>query len=148
MEISNKERTKKIKRAFFLFILVLILVALYFVWKENDLGAVMSGGVGLLLLFVVPLANYNYIEYSSEGDKIIIRYYPIITFLTSKEYNSVEFNKAAFYDAQIKKNLFFSDLYISVKTKKGVAEYPEISCSALGQKQKEMLLEDLTKLKK
>ena len=143
MEFSNKKRTKKIKQRFILFLLVLALAAIYSVWKEMDLVAALTGGGAALLLFVVPLVNFYYIEYSSESNDIIIRYYPIITFLTGREYKSIEFPKSMLYAVDLKKNFLFKDLIISVKTKKGIADYPEISLSALSKKQIQEMVDDL-----
>ncbi len=146
MEFSNKKRSKRIKQGFNLYIVILLLVALFFVWKEMDIAALILGGVLILSIVAVQFVNLLYVSYSSEGDKIVIRYYPIITFF-GKEYNSVEFKKFAFQNVEVKRTLLFSDLIISVKTKKGIAHYSEISLSALSKKQIADLKEDLENLK-
>ena len=147
MEFTNKKRTKIIKRTFSIVILALIISALFFLVKEMDLYAAITGGSAFLLMFLVPATNMNYVEYSSEGDQVVIRYYPIITVMTSKEYNSIEFKKAQLHKAEIKKNFLFSDLYIYVKTKQGVAEYPEVSLSGLSKKHINAIKEDLVLVK-
>lgn len=146
MEFSNKKRSKRIKQGFNLYIVILLLVALFFVWKEMDIAALILGGVLILSIVAVQFVNLLYVSYSSEGDQVVIRYYPIITFF-GKEYNSVEFTKFAFQNAEVKRTLLFSDLIISVKTKKGIAHYPEISLSALSKKQIADLKADLENLR-
>ncbi len=146
MEFSNKKRSKRIKQTFNLFIVLLLLIALFFVWKEMDIAALITGGVLILSIVLVQFVNLHYIFYSSENDEIIVRYYPIITFF-GKEYSSVEFKKTAFQKAEVRRAFLFSDLILSIKTSKGIADYPEISLSALSRKQIAGLKADLEKLK-
>ncbi len=146
MEFSNKKRSKRIKQTFNLFIVLLLLIALFFVWKEMDIAALITGGVLILSIVLVQFVNLHYIFYSSENDEIIVRYYPIITFF-GKEYSSVEFKKTAFQKAEVRRAFLFSDLILSIKTSKGIADYPEISLSALSKKQIAGLKADLEKLK-
>lgn len=131
MEISNKKRARRIKKVFNLGA-VLLLPILFFVWKEMDLAAAISGGVLLLFIFTFQFAGLNYIHYLSDGEKLQIRYYPIISFF-GKEYSSIELNKKMLYKAEIKKSFLFYDLNVEVKLKKGVAEYPSLSLSALSK---------------
>ena len=93
MELSNKKRTVKIKRVFNLSMVTLLLVTLFFVWKESNAGALIAGGILILSVIVMQFFQINYIYYSSEGGKILVRYYPIIAFF-GKEYSSVEFDQS------------------------------------------------------
>ncbi|MCW0482498.1 hypothetical protein [Gaoshiqia sediminis] len=145
MEISNKKRTRRIKRIFNLVVVFLLLVALFFVWKENNAGALIAGGV--LVLFVVgfQFVNMNYVYYSSEGGKLLVRYYPVVS-LFGKEYNAIEFDKHLLYSAKVKKVLLFSDLYLSIRTSKGIAEYPEVSLAGLSREEIQAIQHDLTEI--
>ncbi|MGQ8336420.1 hypothetical protein ACUNWD_07695 [Sunxiuqinia sp. A32] len=147
MELSNQKRSKKIKRTFNLLLVIILLVVLFFVWKEMDLEAIITGGVLVLVIVFSQLVSLNYFYYSSDGDDLIIRYYPLIAFF-GKEYSSVEFNKKMLYHAEIKKTFLFSDLVVAIKTAKGIAEYPEISLSALSKKQIQAILSDLESMER
>ena len=145
MEFSNKKRSKRIKQSFNLFVVFLLLLALFFVWKEMDIAALITGGGLILSIVAVQAIDLHYVFYSSESEKIIFRYYPIITFF-GKEYSSVEFKKTIFHKAEFKGTFLFSRLIIAVKTSKGLAHYPEIGLSALSKKQIADLKADLEKM--
>ncbi len=147
MEISNKKRVGKIKRMFNISMVTLLLLTLFFVWKENNTGAIISGAVLLLEVFAGMLINVNYVYYSSEGNKLIVRYYPILS-LGGKEYNSIEFDKSLLYFAKVKRMMAFSDLYLAVKTSKGIAEYPEVSLVGLTKEEILQIERDLNQLMK
>ncbi len=145
MEISNKKRTDKIKRNFNLSVVFLLVLALIFVWRENDIGAIITGAFLMLLVVVSQFIQVNYVYYSSDGKKILIRYYPVIAFF-GKEYNSIEFDKKLLYYAKVKKISAFSDLYLSIKTAKGIAEFPEVSLMGLSKSEIQSIQNDLNKL--
>ena len=105
-----------------------------------------------LLVFVLILVyrnflNFNYIYFSNETDKIILRYYPIKFF--TKDFRSIEISKSSFRDFEEKKSFLGKkhDIILFQLTKKGIAKYPKISLSALNKKQKRDLTDTLTQLK-
>lgn len=130
MEFSNKPRTKIIKRNFNLAVVAFIVSALYFLWKEQDLIAIYIG-IGLVIFIVLILViNFNYVSFNSGNGKISIRYYPVIT-LFGREYSSIDFQQELLYKFDLKDSFLFRDLVLSVKTKRGVADYPPVSLTAL-----------------
>lgn len=145
MEISNKKRTVRIKRGFNLIVVSLLLVTIFFVWKENNAGALIAGGVLVIFVVAVIFVNINYIYYSSVGNKILLRYYPVITFF-GKDYSSIEFDKHLLYSAKVKKVFLFSDLYLAIRTSKGIAEYPEVSLSGMSREDIRAIQNDLHEL--
>ncbi|WP_372776633.1 hypothetical protein [Mangrovibacterium sp.] len=147
MELSNKKRTTTIKRSFNLTMVLMVLITLFFVWIENNVGALISGGLLVFSIIVVQFVNINYVYYSSEGSKVMIRYYPVIAFF-GKEYNSIEFDKSLLYFVKIKRYMAFSDLYLAVKTSKGIAEYPEVSLVGLTKSEIQLIENDLNSLMK
>ena len=136
-----------IKRTFNASMVILLLITLFFVWKENTVGALIFGGLLILSVVAIQFVNINYIYYSSEGDKILIRYYPVIAFF-GKEYNSIEFDKSLLYFARVKRMMAFSDLYMAIKTNKGIAEYPEVSLVGLTKEETDRIEQDLNALLK
>jgi hypothetical protein len=130
MDISNKKRSKRIMLAFNLGAVVLMVLVIFFIWKEMDMEALITGGVLVLYIIGFLSAGFNYVHYRSDGDKLSIKYYPVVSFF-GKEYNAIEFNKQRLFKAEIKRPFIFSNLHIEVKTKKGIAEFPSVSLAAM-----------------
>lgn len=91
----------------------------------------------ILVVFYLCLAAYNYlllpnyVSYSDNGDKIVLRYYPVR--ILNRKKNSIEIPKQSFAAWEIKKFLFgrYEMLYVSAKFKSQIAKYPGISLSAV-----------------
>lgn len=145
MKISNKKQVRRIKRLFNLGVVILLLPAVFFVWTEMDGAALVSGGVLVLYIVGFQFAGLNYVEYDSTGKMMIIKYYPIIAFL-KREYSSIEFRKELLFKAEVKKAFLFFDLHLEVKTRKGIAEYPDLSLAALSKNDIMAIKNDLAEL--
>lgn len=145
MEISNQKRSRRIKRGFFLIAVLLLLPILFFVWKEMDLVALINGGVFLLFIIGFQFMGLNYVHYQSDGEVLQIRYYPIISFF-GKEYSSIEFNKKRLFKAVVERSFLFHELHLEIKTREGIAEYPEVSLAALSSTDIEAIRDDLSKM--
>lgn len=145
MEISNKPRTRIIKRNFNLIVVAFVVFAIYFVWKEKDLIALIIGGGLVVFIVLILVINFNYISFSSGNGKISVKYYPVIT-LMGREYSSVNFQYELLYSYQLNASFPFCDLTLSVKTKKGVADYPPISLTALKKEEIEMIRKELERI--
>ncbi len=145
MEISNQKRSRQIKRCFFLIAVLLLLPILFFVWKEMDLAAMINGGVFLLFIIGFQFMGLNYVHYQSDGDILRIRYYPIVSFF-GKEYSSIEFNKKRLFKVQVERSFLFHELHLEIKTREGIAEYPEVSLAALSNKDIQTIRDDLVEI--
>ena len=62
MEISNKSRTSKLKRIFNLTMLGLVLITLFFAWKDNMLVFGICAAITVLFFLAFQFANINYIS--------------------------------------------------------------------------------------
>ncbi|MGQ7869650.1 hypothetical protein [Sunxiuqinia sp. sy24] len=98
--------------------------------KDMDLAALISGGVLVVFVFGFQFIGLNYVHYLSKGDLLQIRYYPIVSFF-GKEYSSIEFHKNRLFKAEIKRSFLFQDLHLEIRTKDGIAEFPEVSLIAM-----------------
>lgn len=145
MEISNQKRSRKIKKRFNLGVVLLLLPILIFVWQEMDLAALINGGVLILFIVGSQIIGLNYVHYESNNEMIQVRYYPIISFF-GKEYSSIEFRKTLLHRAEVKKAFIFSDLYLEVKTKRGIAEYPPVSLAAMSRNDIRAIMDDLAEI--
>lgn len=144
MVINNKETEKKVKRIFFIVSLLIVLAATAFILKEKYLPAIISGCGFAVWYLIFRGFDFQYIEYSDEDSKIIIRYYPIIKF-GSKEYSSIEFHQQQLNDVKFNSTFFglITDLILVVNTKRGVAEYPSVSLTAMPGRKRKMMEDSL-----
>ncbi|WP_346861626.1 hypothetical protein [uncultured Draconibacterium sp.] len=147
MKITNRKSTARLKRIFFLVSVAIAIAALMLFWFDLTIYALIMIGVFSLWFLFFLVADYQYIEYIDENDKIILRYYKAVGF-TQKEFSSIEFPVALLKDVQFENSIFgkLSDLTLIVKTKRGVAEYPSISLSAVPYKNRKQIQQSLQSL--
>ena len=132
MEISNQARSKKIKRAFNILGIAIVLIGLVFLWLKMDAAVLITAGVFAAYVGISMYANLCYVYFSTNNGKVLIRYFPVISIL-KKEYESIEFAHQALVNFKIEKALGFTDLLIVIKTRRGIAEYPSISLAAMSK---------------
>ena len=132
MEISNQARSKKIKRAFNILGILIVLIGLAFLWLKMDAAVLITAGVFAAYVGISMYANLCYVYFSTNNGKILIRYFPLISIM-KKEYEAIEFPHQALVNFKIEKALGFTDLLIVIKTRRGIAEYPSISLAAMSK---------------
>lgn len=142
MEFSNQKRSKRIKRIFNLIGIAIVAIGLVFLWLKMDIALMVSIGIFMIYVGISVYANLCYISFSTNNGKVLIKYYPVISFL-KKDYDSIEFAHQALLNFQIEKAMGFSDLTIAIRTKRGIAEYPTISLAALSKTEIEQIRQAL-----
>ena len=147
MEFSNQKRAKTIKRSFNLGGIVIVAVGLVLLWLKQDTGVLVTAGVFALYVGVAQFANLSYISFSTENGRVLIKYYPVISFL-KKNFDEVGFPHQSLLNFQIERGLGFSDLTIAIRTKRGVAEYPSISLAGLSKAEIEQIRAALLEIMK
>ena len=109
--------------------------------------ALLSVGTFSIWYIYFHVADYQFIEFSDENDKIRLRYYKAIVF-GSPKFNEIEFShqvlKNAFFDDSVFGKM--SDLTLVVKTKRGVAEYPSVSLSAVDKADRQKMFNSFNQL--
>jgi hypothetical protein len=137
MTITNKKQTIFLKRLFFLVSVVIALTALALFLFDFILYALALVGVFALWFLFFQVADYQYIEFHDADSKILLRYYKAVR-LGNTSFNSIEFPQHMLYNAHFENSLFgkMSDLTLVVKTKRGIAEYPSVSLTALPKKER------------
>lgn len=138
MELSNQQRTRHIKRTFNIIGIVIVLVGLIFLWMKKDTAVMITVGVFIVYVGISQFANLCYIYFSTANDKVLVKYYPIISIM-KKEYDAIEFSHKSLVGFQVDKAMGFADLQIAIRTKRGIAEYPAISLSALNKDEIEQI---------
>jgi len=132
MKINNKKKVTSIKRLFYLVSVFIAVAALILFLLDLTIYALACIGVFSLWFLYFHVADYHYIEFSDEENKVILRYYKAIK-LGGTAYNSIEFPQEMLRNFSFDNSVFgkMSDLTILVDTSRGVAEYPSVSLSAL-----------------
>jgi len=149
MRISNKKTATKYKRIFFLVSILITLIALALFLLDHTIFGLAGVGIFSLWYLYFHVADYQFIEYNDENDKIVLRYYKIISF-GSKSYHSIEFPQNIIQNAHFEDSVFgkLSDLTFLVRTQRGIAEYPSVSLSALSFNDRKRMQESLYKILK
>jgi hypothetical protein len=145
MEISNQKRSKRIKQTFNLIGIFIVIVGLILLWLKNDIAFFIAAGIFAAYIGLAQFANLCFVNFNTDNRRIRIKYYPVIS-IVKKEYDSIEFAHQALYGFDIENSLGFSDLSIAIKTKRGIAEYPSISLSAMSKSEIELIRESLTEI--
>ncbi len=145
MEISNQKRAKTIKRSFNLIVLAFILAALFFIWKKQDIYAIYLGLGLLVLLILCFFLNFSYVSFKSERGKVTLRYYSLIT-LFGREYSSIDFPHELLFRYKLLKGFPLRELTLTVKTQRGVADYPTVSLTGLSKKEVEQINTELERI--
>ena len=114
---------------------------------DNSLLAIFFFFAYVIYAFYESFRNYNYIYFSDESDKIILRYFSPNIFTSKK--NSIEIPKSEFAGYELKS--FFmryrETMTLLRRTGKGIARYPAVSITALSTDERYALLFTLTQLK-
>ncbi len=148
MKIDNKHKAVKLKRIFFMVSAAIAIAALLLFFLNHMFLGLACAGVFSLWLIYFLVADYHFIQFSDEKDKIVLRYYKVLRFFGG-EFSSIEFPKQILHRAYFENSIFgkMADVTIEIKTKRGVAEYPSVSLSALSvverRKMKTALIEIL-----
>jgi len=147
MKISNKKTALKYKRIFFLVSIVISLATLAMFLLDHDILGIAGVGVFSLWYLYFHVADFQFIEYSDEREKVVLRYFKVISF-GSKSYHSIEFPQEIIQNAHFEDSLFgkLSDITFLVRTQRGIAEYPSVSLSALKFEDRKKIQESLYRI--
>jgi hypothetical protein len=147
MTISNKQKTVHLRRIFFLTSLVIALAALVFFLLDYFIYGIVAVGTFALWFLYFQVADYQFVEFSDANGKVVLRYYKAVRF-GKTSFNSIEFPQSMLYSAHFENSVFgkLSDLTLVVKTRRGIAEYPSVSLTALSLKERRLLQERLLQI--
>jgi len=153
MTFDNSKRIINLRITFFTAtILLLAYLALTYVAKlikfpmlgmSDTFWTVLLVGIWIVLTFMPMFLNYQYVAYSDDGDKIILRYYTS-GFVSGKK-NSVEIDKRSFSGYSVKARFFglIQSITLYQKFYEGEAKYPPIYISALSREEKSRMIRSL-----
>ncbi len=114
---------------------------------SNTLLAAFVAVAYVIHAFYNTFRNYNYIYFTDESDKLVLRYFSPNIFTTKK--NSIEIPKREFagYELQSFFMRYRERLILLRRTGKGIARYPAVSITAMSTDERYALLFTLTQLK-
>ncbi len=144
MKFNNKKQATKFKRIFFIVSILIALSALALFLFDYNFYALACVGIFSLWFLYFHVADYKFIEFSTENNKVILRYYKAVGF-GKGEYSSIEFPQEMLQKVYFENSMFgrMSDLTFIVKTKRGIAEYPSVSLSAVSLEERRKMQEVL-----
>lgn len=100
-------------------------------------------GIYFLIAFMPMFLSYQFISYSDEGEKIVLRYFS--AGIVGGRKNSVEIAKSSFSGYKIETKYFglVQSITLFQQFKEGVAKYPSVYISALSREEKAKILKSL-----
>jgi hypothetical protein len=149
MKLDNRKKIYQIWFRKFLATIILTILIILFgysdYFKTPVLGIDRTWYLVVLTIIYIgfmvfnSLLKPNFVSFSDNGDKIVLRYYPA-RIMNSKK-NSIEISKQSFVSWEIKKFFFGTRemLYLYGKFKSGVARYPGISLSMVNRRDREKI---------
>ncbi|MCX6258471.1 MAG: hypothetical protein NTW49_11340 [Bacteroidia bacterium] len=146
MVIDTKSSVVKVKFRFMLtWVLTLAFFGVYLLTDYIRGTALIFSIIALIVAFYIWffVKDYNYIYFSDESNKYILRYFNFIPMVLSQK--SIEIPKESLVKYTIEKSAFGlrENLVLFEKTKRGIAKYPNVSLTLLTPEQKEQLLKTL-----
>lgn len=147
MRINNKKKIVLIRRIFFLTSLCIALAAFMLFFFDMMGMVLISIGVFSLWYLYFHVADYQFIEFRNENGKVQLRYYKAIS-IGSPKFSEIEFPQNILKDVFFDNSIFgkMSDITLVVRTKRGPAEYPSISLSALNKEERKKMADSLYNL--
>lgn len=147
MTITNKKQTIVLRRVFFLVSLVIALAALVLFLLDYTIYGIAMAGVFAVWFLFFQVADYQFIEFNDGNNKILLRYYKAVRF-GSTNFNAIEFPQPMLYNFRFDNSLFgkMTDLTLVIKTRRGIAEYPAVSLTALPKEERRKMQESLLRI--
>ncbi len=132
MYINNKKQAIKYKRIFFIVSILIALAALVLFLLDYTLPALITVGVFSLWYLFFHVADYQFIEFSTNNNSVVLRYYKAISF-GKANYHSIEFPQKLLRKVNFENSVFgkLSDISFIVQTQRGIAEYESVSLAAV-----------------
>jgi len=143
MDYNNRDRVRKLRTVLLVVGIVWLLVMTVFVFFEQFLTLAISAGLLLFAALLVALLNFQYVRITIDKDKVIVRYYSI--FSVERLFQMFEFPADQLRNIEVH-NYFWGlkcDIRYSIRVRKGLADYPWVSLSAIPFHERSKLIIEL-----
>jgi hypothetical protein len=155
MKFDNQRNTYRIwlSRLVMTVVFSLIILAIVFLpwfdetefWLSKYHVAIFISAIYIIVNWVNFLKRPYFVSYNDQGEKIVVRFYPVSMFTSRK--NSIEIPKQHFVKYELKPFLFKTQHYLILHQnfRGKLVAYPRISLSAMEKKDREKMLASLDK---
>jgi hypothetical protein len=153
MTLDNSKTVISLRIRLFFAIVVLIafIIMAYFakiikfplLGMSDTVWILILGGINLTIAFMPMILNYQYIFYSDDGEKIIIRYFT--AGIVGGRKNSVEIDKRSFAGYKTESRFFglIHSITLYQRFQEGAAKYPPVYISALTKEERAKIIRSL-----
>jgi hypothetical protein len=153
MTLDNSKTVISLRIRLFFAIVVLIafIIMAYFakiikfplLGMSDTVWILILGGINLTIAFMPMILNYQYIFYSDDGEKIIIRYFT--AGIVGGRKNSVEIDKRSFAGYKTESRFFglIHSIVLYQRFQEGAAKYPPVYISALTKEERAKIIRSL-----
>jgi hypothetical protein len=146
MEFSNDKSVRRLRLGFLILGISWLLTIAFLILLEMFGTSVIMAGLFLVAVFTVALLNFQYIRISVEKNRMIVRYYSL--FSVDRLFQMFEFPVEQLRGIETRKYFFGlkQELRLTVRVRKGLADYPWVSLSAVPIRERTQLILELKKL--
>ena len=155
MLIDNQRNTYRVwlSRLVLTIVFALIILAIVFLpwfdesenWLTKYHVAIFISAIYIIVNWINFLKRPYFVSYNDQGEKIVVRFYPVSMFTNRK--NSIEIPKQHFVKYELKPFLLKTQHYLILHQnfRGKLVAYPRISLSAMEKKDREKMLASLDK---
>ena len=155
MKVDNQRNTYRVwvSRLVMTIIFTLIILAIVFLpwfdesefWLTKYHVAIFISAIYIIVNWINFMKRPYYVSFNDQGEKLVVRYYPISMFTSRK--HSIEIPKQQFVKYELKPFFLRSqhNLILHQNFREKVVPYPRISLSAMDMQDREKMLKSLEK---
>ncbi len=149
MIFDNRDIILKLNKRRYILILVYVTLMIIFFFSgffEENQKVILAISISVIYIIYNIISyhiNFSYFSFRDDQESLMFRFVSLRPLDNNKK--AIKISKRDFAGFKFEKSFFGykENLILSIKTKKGVANYPPISLSALSQKHKLMLKQSL-----
>ena len=146
MDFSNNKWIKKLRIIFLISGLCWLFAIAVLIFLEQFGASVILAGLFLVIISLIAVLNFQFIRITIEKEKLTVRYYSL--FAVDRMFRMFEFPVTMLQNVELR-NYFLGlklEVRFTVRVKKGLADYPWISLSAIPFRERNKLISSLKNL--
>ena len=131
MDFNNSKSVKKLRIIFLVLGVCWLFAVSVLIYLSLFTAGVLLAGSFLLAMLFIAILNFHYVRITVDNEKVIARYYSI--FAVDRMFRMLEFPIGQLYRVEVRKYLLGLkwEVRFTVRVRKGLADYPWISLSAI-----------------
>jgi len=149
MIFDNRDNILKLNKRRYILVLIYIPLMAFIIWSgifEETLKIYLAIAISAIYItynIISYYINYNYFSFRDDSENLMFRFVSMRPFDSAKKAVQIKITDFAGY--KFEKSFFGlkENIILRIKTKKGIANFPPISISALSEKHKQMLKQAL-----